>query len=112
MGCKTNAKDAVDKAESGYGVFDWTRKEVYWKAGQKIPYIVRVKKETDIRKGPGTGYGKSDRKCPIGLFTIVEERNDWGRLKSGAWWILLSKTEKVWTPWGQTLLQVEALMIL
>ena len=48
-----------------------------------------------IRKGPGTGYGKADRKCPAGLFTIVEEKNGWGRLKSGAGWILLSKTERI-----------------
>ena len=76
-------------------MFDWNGKEVYRKAGRKIPYIVRVKKEMDIRKGPGNSYGKADRKCPVGLFTIVDEKNGWGRLKSGAGWILLSKTEKI-----------------
>ena len=60
-----------------------------------MPYIVRVKKEMEIRKGPGTKYRKADRKCPAGIFTIVEVKNGWGRLKSGAGWIMLSKTEKM-----------------
>lgn len=76
-------------------MFDWNGKEVYRKADQEISYLVRVKKEMEIRKGPGAGYGKADRKCPAGLFTIVEVKNGWGKLKSGAGWILLSKTEKV-----------------
>lgn len=91
----SNAKDAADKAGSVYAVFDWNGKEVYRKAGPKLPYLVRVTKEMEIRKGPGTGYGKADRKCPVGLFTIVEVKNGWGRLKSGAGWIQLSKTEKM-----------------
>ena len=90
-----NARDAADKAGSAYAVFDWNGKEIYRKAGPKVPYLVRVKKEMEIRKGPGAGYGKTDRKCPAGLFTILEVKNGWGRLKSGAGWILLSKTEKM-----------------
>lgn len=62
-------------AGSAYGVLDWHGNEVYRKTGQKVPYIVRVKKEMEIRKGPGTGYGKADGKCPAGLFTIVEVKN-------------------------------------
>ena len=61
----------------------------------KVPYLVRVKSETEIRKGPGTGYRKTRRKCPVGIFTIVEVKNGWGRRKSGAGWIMLSKTEKM-----------------
>lgn len=60
-----------------------------------MPYIVRAKKEMENRKGPGTEYRKADRKCPAGLFKIVEVKNDWGKLKSGAGWIQLNKTEKV-----------------
>jgi len=52
-------------------------------------------KEMEIRKGPGTSYGKAYRKCPTGIFTIVEVKNCWGRFKSGAGWILLSKAEKM-----------------
>lgn len=90
-----NAKAAADKAGSAYAVFDWNGKEVYRASGPKLPYLVRVKSEIEIRKGPGTSYGKADRKCPAGLFTIVEVKNGWGRLKSGAGWIVLSKTVKV-----------------
>ena len=90
-----NAKATADKAGSAYGVFDWNGKEVYRAAGVKVPFLVRVTKTVDIRKGPGTGYGKAERKCPVGIFTIVEVKGDWGRLKSGAGWIQLSKTEKM-----------------
>ena len=90
-----NARDAADKAGSAYAVFDWNGKEIYRKVGPRVPYLVRVKKEMEIRKGPGAGYGKAERKCPAGLFTIVEVKNGWGRLKSGAGWIQLSKTEKI-----------------
>ena len=90
-----NAKTAADKAGSAYGVYDWNGKEVYRTAGVKVPYLVRVKSEIEIRKGPGTSYGKASRKCPVGIFTIVEVKGDWGRLKSGAGWIQLSKTVKI-----------------
>ena len=90
-----NAKAAADKSGSAYGVFDWNGKEVYRASGVKDPYLVRVTKVMDIRKGPGTSHGKAERKCPAGIFTIVEVKGDWGRLKSGAGWIQLSKTEKI-----------------
>ena len=90
-----NAKDAADRAGSAYAVFDWHGKEMYRAAGVKVPYLVRVTKAMEIRKGPGTSYGKADSKCPVGLFTIIEVRGDWGRLKSGVGWIQLSKIEKM-----------------
>ena len=90
-----NAKAAADKAGSAYGVFDWNGKEVYRAAGVKVPFLVRVTKTMDIRKGPGTNFGKAERKCPVGIFTIIDVKGDWGRLKSGAGWIQLSKTEKI-----------------
>lgn len=49
----------------------------------------------NIRKGPGTNYGKTGKKTGKGIFTIVEEQSGkgavrgWGRLKSGAGWISL-----------------------
>ena len=90
-----NAMAAAEKAGSAYGVFDWNGKEVYRATGPKLPCLVRVKSEIEIRKGPGTNYGKAGRKCPVGIFTIVEVKGDWGRLKSGAGWIQLSKTAKM-----------------
>ncbi|RGQ06601.1 hypothetical protein DWZ12_04905 [Blautia obeum] len=43
-----------------------------------------------IRRGPGTNYAFTGRYTGKGKFTIVEERNGWGRLKSGAGWICLT----------------------
>lgn len=52
----------------------------------------------NIRKGPGTSYGKNGI-CPPGMYNIVEEKvavgYTWGRLKSGAGWIALEYTEKI-----------------
>lgn len=90
-----NTKDAADKAGSAYAVFYWNGKEIYRKSGSKVPHLVRVTKTMDIRIGPGIGYGKADKKCPVGIYTIIEVKGDWGRLKSGAGWIMLSKTEKM-----------------
>lgn len=43
-----------------------------------------------IRKGPGTNYGWTGAYTGKGTFTIVEQKNGWGRLKSGAGWISLN----------------------
>lgn len=47
-----------------------------------------------IRKGPGTGYGKKGFIKP-GVYTIVEMRSGWGRLKSGAGWIYLAYAVRI-----------------
>ena len=47
-----------------------------------------------IRKGPGTGYGKKGFIKP-GVYTIVETRSGWGRLKSGAGWIYLAYAVRI-----------------
>ena len=58
------------------------------------PYTVRVKAEDlFIRSGPGTDYA-SKGYIPQGVYTIVEEKNGFGRLKSGAGWIALEWVEK------------------
>lgn len=57
----------------------------------KLPYTVKVTiSDLAIRKGPGVNYDKTGAVTGKGIFTIVEENNDWGRLKSGAGWIPLS----------------------
>lgn len=59
------------------------------------PYLVRVSiDDLNIRTGPGAGYERV-KYIPKGIYTIVEEHNGWGRLKSGAGWIKLSYTERV-----------------
>ena len=52
----------------------------------------------NIRSGAGTGHSvvgaireKAGKK---NKYTIVEEKDGWGRLKSGAGWISLSYTKK------------------
>lgn len=61
-----------------------------------VPYLVRVAiDDLNIRKGPGTSYAKTGKYTGKGTFTIVEEQNGWGRLKSGAGWISLAYTSKV-----------------
>lgn len=59
-------------------------------------YTVRVTADTlNIRKGPGTGYAVVGKITDKGVYTIVEEQNNWGKLKSGAGWISLRYTKKM-----------------
>ena len=60
-----------------------------------LPYLVKVSiPNLNIRKGPGTSYGRTGYFTGVGVFTIVEEANGpgaakWGKLKSGMGWISL-----------------------
>lgn len=64
----------------------------------EVPVLMSGCDVLNIRSGAGTGYsvvgairevtGKKNK------YTIVEEKNGWGRLKSGAGWISLSYTKK------------------
>ena len=55
-----------------------------------VPYKVQVViTNLNIRKGPGVSYARKGFIEP-GIYTIVEEKNGWGRLKSGAGWIYLT----------------------
>ena len=60
-----------------------------------VPYLVRVTvSDLNIRKGPGVSYGTRGHIQP-GVYTIVEEQNGFGKLKSGAGWIALNMTQPV-----------------
>ena len=61
-----------------------------------VPYFVRVTiKDLNIRKGPGVNYAKTG-KCVIpGKYTIIEESNGWGLLKSKIGWICLKYATKI-----------------
>lgn len=103
-----NAKVCADKNQ-GYAVFDEKGTVVYnpWVATVTpttpafVPYKVKVDiRNLNIRKGPGTNYGKTGKYTGVGVFTIVEEAKGtgatkWGKLKSGAGWISLDYTKKV-----------------
>lgn len=60
-----------------------------------MPYTVRVTANVlNVRSGPGTGYKITTSIKKNEVYTIVEEKNGWGKLKSGAGWISLKYTKK------------------
>lgn len=63
------------------------------------PYMIRTTCDyLNIRKGPGLKYAITGSIRESGVkntYTIVEENNGWGRLKSGAGWICLDYVKKV-----------------
>lgn len=66
------------------------------KTAEFKPYLVKVTTPAlNIRKGAGTNFGVTGVIRDQGVYTIVEENNGWGKLKSGAGWISLSYTKKV-----------------
>lgn len=98
-----NAKKCADE-NPGYSVYDESGKAVY--GGEESesgfsPYLVQVSiTDLNIRKGPGTDYGKTGKYTGKGVFTIVEEANGqgasrWGKLKSGAGWISLDYARRI-----------------
>ena len=59
-------------------------------------YVVKVTAYSlNVRKGPSVSYGVSTAVKKGDVFTIVETKNGWGKLKSGAGWINLTYTEKL-----------------
>lgn len=99
-----NAKKCADQ-NPGYKVFDADGKVVYEpKAAEpavKGPFLVKVSiSDLNIRKGPGTDYGRVQF-CPPGIYTIMEvkagqgSKAGWGRLKSGIGWISLDYTARI-----------------
>lgn len=52
-------------------------------------FKVRTKDNMNIRTGPGVVYKKVDV-APIGVYTIIETKGNWGKLLSGAGWINIS----------------------
>lgn len=95
-----NAKKCAD-ANKGYAVFNAFGKQVYPKTDFS-PYLVEVTAmDLNIRKGPGTNYGKTGKFTGKGVFTITEERagtgsnKGWGKLKSDAGWISLDYVKRL-----------------
>lgn len=59
-------------------------------------YLVRITADSlNVRKGAGVGYRVTTVVKMNEVFTIVDECNGWGKLKSGAGWINLKYTERV-----------------
>lgn len=58
---------------------------------ESTPYLVKVTaNELNIRKGPGTTYAVTGCIKDKGIYTIIEEQNGWGFLKSKTGWISVS----------------------
>ena len=49
----------------------------------------------NIRKGAGTNYKPTGCIRDKGIYTIIDVKNNWGKLKSGAGWICLDYTKRV-----------------
>ena len=92
-----NAKKCAD-ANPGYSVFDNAGNTVYTAVdpATNTPFLVKVTiPDLNIRCGPGTNYAATGNYTGPGIFTIVEEKDGWGKLKSGAGWISLSYCTRV-----------------
>lgn len=58
-----------------------------------IGKVVKVTADVlNIRKGPGTNYAVVGAITDKGTYTMVEIKNNWGKLKSGLGWICLDYT--------------------
>lgn len=90
-----NAKIKADE-NPGYYVFNSKGAIVYPTTSKEktVNYLIKV----SISNAVGI-YGEPNKSfktyCPIGGFTIVKEKDGWGKLKSGAGWIDLSKVTKI-----------------
>lgn len=59
-------------------------------------YLVRITASSlNVRAGAGTGHKINTVVHKNEVYTIVEEKNGWGKLKSGAGWISLKYAKKV-----------------
>lgn len=89
-----SAKKARDKAGAGYEVYNEKGKVVYPVAPTSFKVRVTVN-ALNIRSGAGTSHKITGVIKNKGVYTIVEKKNNWGKLKSGAGWICLDYTKKV-----------------
>ena len=61
-----------------------------------LPYVVRITASAlNVRAGAGTTYKVNTVVHKNEAYTIVQEQNGWGKLKSGVGWISLKYTKKV-----------------
>lgn len=82
---------------------DWFRKEVEKKLNppkkevvEKVNYKVKITAtELNVRSGASTKYKVVTTVKKGEVYTIVDEKNGWGKLKSGAGWISLNYTKKI-----------------
>lgn len=62
----------------------------------KFPYLVKITADSlNVRENAGMEYKIKARVRKNEVYTITEEKNGFGKLKSGAGWILLEYTKKI-----------------
>lgn len=63
---------------------------------QKLPYLVKITgAKVNVRVGPGMDQKIRTQVRRNEVYTIVEEKDNWGKLKSGAGWICLDFVNKL-----------------
>lgn len=73
------------------GVYGWVDiKDL----GLSVPFLVKVKSQISIRRAPNSSLVSGTIDKP-GIFTIIEEKDGWGKLKSNAGWINLKEVTKI-----------------
>lgn len=109
---KENAIEACKKIGNGYSVFDTNGNIIFTAEASTTedepklqttlsstsfkPYVVRIlNDELNVRGGPSTKHKINSVVKKNQLYTIVAEKNGWGKLKSGAGWISLNYTKKI-----------------
>jgi len=89
-----SAKSLCNK-NTGYSVFNSAGIKVY-PTSTFVSYVVRVITDVlNIRSGPGTGYSTVGTVTRNQAFTITQQSNGFGYLKSGAGWISLEYIQRV-----------------
>jgi N-acetylmuramoyl-L-alanine amidase CwlA len=74
----------------GYN-WNWFKQQCEGKVNEFKPYVVKIiVDELNVRKGAGTSYDIVTSVKQGQAFTIVEEKNGWGLLKSKVGWINLN----------------------
>lgn len=81
---------------SGFKGFGRPKYEAKQEEPELEPYVVRLTAiALNVRTGPSTQYPVAMVIRGGGAFTIIAEENGFGKLKSGAGWIMLQHTERV-----------------
>lgn len=94
MGAYRSLDNAINACPDGYSVFDEKGNKLY--PLSSVPYMVKITDPSlNFRQGPGVSYPKAGVIKDMGIYTIVEENNGWGKLKSGAGWINLKYSQKL-----------------
>ena len=74
----------------------WNRFQKMVEAERKTSFLVRVTADAlNYRAGAGVQYKINGTITDKGTYTIVEVKNGWGKLKSGAGWINLKYTKRL-----------------